>query len=317
MEQVQLNTKIAGIDVAKAELVVAVHGLEDMVTVANNEAGVASLIGWLKARGVCRVGLEATGRYERLVWLGLGEAGLDVVMHQPMEVTCYRKVRRWKAKNDKSDARLIAAATAHVETVRAMKDPRLVELADRMTAYEQVSDEVARFKTFLEHPGPKDIALLMRRQLASLERLKLKLAKNVEAAIQACPDLAQRYELLRSITGVGPIVASSLVACLPELGSIEPGEAAALLGVAPFDRDSGVFRGQRRISGGRRRPRRMVFLAATSAMRHDPYFKAFAERLRAKGKKPKVVIIAVARKLIEAANLVLARGEPWVRHQTA
>ena len=313
MEQVQSNTKVAGIDVSKAELVVAVHGLEDLVRIANNEPGLERLIEWLKARGVFRVGLEATGRYEREVCAELVRAGLEVVMHQPLEITCYRRVRRWKAKNDEKDSRLIAAATVHVETVRALKDPRLVELADRMTAYEQASDEVARFKTYLEHPGPSDVEALMRLQLASLEELKRTLAQGVEAVIQADPDLARRYELLRSITGIGPIVAASLVACMPELGSIEPAQAAALLGVAPFDRDSGAFKGQRRISGGRGRPRRMAFLAAHSAMRYDPYFKAFADRLKAKGKKHKVVVIAVARKLIEAANLVLARGEPWIR----
>ena len=112
-------------------------------------------------------------------------------------------------------------------------------------------------------------------------------------------------------------VAATLVVRMPELGQMRRGQAAALLGVAPYDRDSGQWKGQRFITGGRARPRRMLYLAALSARRCDPTLKAFAEHLAARGKPAKVVLVAVMRKLIEAANHILGRGQPWVKHQTA
>ena len=136
MEQVQSNTKVAGVDVGKHWLDVAVHGLEDLTQVDNGPAGLAELIVWLKAREVGRVGLEATGGYERAARLALEAAGLEVVVHQPLEVKLFAKLKRRRAKNDRLDARLIAAATAQVEAVKAAQDPRLVELAERLTAYD-------------------------------------------------------------------------------------------------------------------------------------------------------------------------------------
>ncbi|MDB5470875.1 MAG: transposase family protein, partial [Caulobacter sp.] len=132
---------------------------------------------------------------------------------------------------------------------------------------------------------------------------------------KAEPDLLARFRLLISLPGVGPIVAASLVIRMPELGAMKRGQPAALLGVAPFDRDSGQLKGQRFIAGGRARPRRMVYIAALSAKRFDPALKAFAQRLADAGKPAKPIIVAVMRKLIEAANLVLARQQPWVKHQ--
>ena len=122
-----------------------------------------------------------------------------------------------------------------------------------------------------------------------------------------------RFRLLLSLPGVGPVVAATLVVRMPELGSMRRGQAAALAGLAPFDRDSGQWKGQRFIQGGRDRPRRMLYLAALAARRCSPALKAFADQLIARGKPKKLVVVAVMRKLVEAANLVLSRGQPWVR----
>ncbi|MDP3867545.1 IS110 family transposase [Phenylobacterium sp.] len=314
MEHAQSNTKVAGVDVGKHRLDAAVHGLAEPTQVANDRAGCSELIGWLKAREVGRVGLEATGGYERGVRAALEAAGFEVVVHQPLEVRLYAKLKRRRAKNDKLDAALIAAATAQVEAVKAAQDPRLAELAERLTAYEQITDMVARLKTFLEHATLKDIAADVRRQIAALTRLKAKLAGQVVAAIKAHRDLLARVRLLLSLPGVGPIVAATLVVRMPELGALRRGQAASLLGGAPFDRDSGQWKGLRFISGGRSRPRRMLYLAALQAKRCDPSLKAFAEQLLKRGKPAKLAIVAVMRKLIEAANLVLGRGQPWVKH---
>lgn len=311
MEQSKSSTRVAGVDVGKRRLDAAVHGSEDRLDVANIEEGREALIDWLKARSVSRVGLEATGGYERAVRTDLEAAGFEVVVHQPLEVRLFARLKRLKAKSDRIDAALIAAATAQVDAVKAAQDPRLTRLAERLTAYEQVSDHLARLKAFMEHVTLKDVARDLTIQMRALARLKAKLARSVLEEIKAHADLAERLKLLMSLPGVGPIVAAGLVVRMPELGAMTRGQAASLLGVAPFDRDSGQFRGQRFITGGRNRPRRLIYIAALSAKRCDPGLKAFAERLRDNGKPPKLIVVAVMRKLIEAANLVLSRGQPW------
>jgi transposase len=311
VEQRQSNTRVAGVDVGKHRLDVAVQGLEAVIQVANSAGGISELIGWLKAREVGRVGLEATGGYERGVRAALDEAGFEVVVHQPLEVRLFAKLKRRRAKNDRADAQLIAAATAQVEAVKAAQDPRLTELAERLTAYEQITDQAAELKTFLESVTLKDIAAQIRTQIAALKRLKAKLAADLVRRIRAQADLLARFRLLISLPGVGPIVAATLTIRMPELGAMRRGQPASLLGVAPFDRDSGQWKGLRFIAGGRRRPRRMLYLAALQAKRCSPHFKAFADQLLARGKPAKLVTIAVMRKLIEAANLVLQRRQPW------
>jgi transposase len=315
VEQVKLSTKIAGIDVSKKKLDVAGHGVDALTQVTNDRSGFVELLTWLEGLGVVRVGLEATGGYERAVVAFLQAKGFEVVIHQPLEVRLFARLKRRRAKNDRIDAVLIAAATAQVDTVKAAADPVLVELAEWMTAYEQATDQLAQLKTFLEQVTLPKLAARYQTQLRRAQAWKADMLREVLKRIKSRPDLARRYALLMSLPGTGPVVAASLVIRMPELGSMEPGQAAALIGVAPYDFDTGQYKGQRHISGGRARPRRMLYLAALAAKRYDPGLRAFAERLLAAGKPPKVVITAVMRKLIQAANLVLARGQPWVRSQ--
>lgn len=312
MERCERSTKIGGIDVGKKQLDAAVHGGGEQFQTANDAAGWEALAAWLKERGVGRVGLEATAGYERGVRGRLEAAGLEVVVHQPLEVRLFARLKRLRAKTDRIDAALIAAATAQVDTVRAAQDPRLIELAERMTAYEQISDLTAQLKTSMEHVTLPDLAASLGEQIESLKQLKARLAREIFTRIKAFEDLVARWRLLQSLPGVGPIVAASLVIRMPELGALHRGQPASLIGVAPFDRQSGQWRGQSFIGGGRSRPRRMLYLAAIAAKRFDPGFKAFADRLLAVGKPPKLAIVAVMRKLIEAANLVLARQQPWL-----
>ena len=311
MEQRQSNTWVAGVDVGKRHPDAAIHGLKDAVRVENTDIGISDLIAWLRAREVGRVGLEASGGYERRLRLALDQAGFEVVVHQPIEVRRFGQLKRWRAKNDERDARLIAAATAQVEAVKAAQDPRLADLAERLTAYEQVTDQIATMKTFLEHITLKDVLKLLRAQIRSLEQTKAKLSADILQRIKAEADLLGRFRLLLSLPGVGPVVAATLVVRMPELGAMSRGQAASLLGVAPYDRDSGQWKGQRFIGGGRARPRRMLYLAALAASRCSPTFKGFAQRLLERGKPKKLVLVAVMRKLVEAANLVLSRGQPW------
>src|SRR5687768_5915670 len=157
MKQGKLTTKAAGIDVSKPLLDVALHGSEDTRQARNAATDFPELISWLKARRVTRVGLEATGGYQTPLALALGQAGFEVVVHQPLEVRLFARLKRWKAKNDRIDARLIAAATAQVDAVKAAADPRLAELAERLTVYEQTSDLLAQLKTMMEHISLPDL----------------------------------------------------------------------------------------------------------------------------------------------------------------
>ena len=313
MKRTKHTTSVAGVDVSKRKLDVAVHGQSELTLVANDVVGIDQLIAWLRDRCVGRVGMEATGGYERELRLALERAGFEVVVHQPIEIKLFAKLKRWKAKNDRLDARLIAAATAQVDAVRAAQDPRLVELAERLTAYEQITQQAAQLKNFLEPLRLPDLIRMTKAQIRSLELLKAKLKADIVARIKAEADLLARFKLILSVPGFGEITAASLVIRMPELGAMERGQAASLAGVAPFDRDSAQFNGARFILGGRRRPRRMLYMAALAAKRHDPGFRTFANRLIARGKKKKIALVAVMRKLIEAANLVLARGQPWVK----
>jgi transposase len=313
MEQSKCNTKIAGVDVGKHRLDAAVHGLGETMAEGNDAPGISALIARFRALDVGRVGLEATGGYERALRERLEQEGFEVVVHQPIEVRLFAKLKRRRAKNDRLDATLIAAFTAQVDVVRAAQDKRLVDLGERLSAYEQITDQAAEMKSFLESVRLKDVAALVRSQIRALERLKARLLAEVIARIKAQPDLAARLQLLMSLPGIGPVVAATLVVRMPELGAMRRGQPAALLGVAPFDRESGQWKGLRFIAGGRRRPRRMLYLAALAAKRADPGLRAFAEQLRNRGKPPKVAVVAVMRKLVEAANLVLQRGQPWVR----
>lgn len=312
MNKTESITRIAGVDVSKPRLDAAIHGTEATIQVANTPEGHRDLLAWLGLHRVGRVGLEATGGYERGIVAALAAAGLETVLHQPLEVRLFARIKRLRAKNDRIDARLIALATAQVDTVRAAADPRLGELAERMTAYEQAADLVTLLKTQMEHIHLPDLITDARAQLAQLIARKARLAAELLRRIRLWPDLAHRFDLVRSLPGVGPIVALALIIRMPELGTMSRGQAAALIGVAPFDRDSGAHKGQRFIGGGRRRPRRLLYIAAMAAKRCDPALKTFALRLAENGKQPKKIIVAIMRKLIEAANLILKRDQPWI-----
>lgn len=317
MRQVEDNMEagrisIAGIDVAKAHLDVGLYGTDQVRRFSNDGPGMGELIHWLGDQGVVRVGLEATGGYERKLMRALQEAGLAVIRHQPLEVRLFARLHRIRAKNDRIDALVIAAITAQASTPAAPVRAGLDDLAEWLTAYEQVSDQLAQLKTFCEHVHLSDLRVHYDGLIDQCRAIKAALLAEIRNRIRTEPSLATRDDLLQSLPGIGAVVSAVLLVRMPELGSLERGQAASLIGVAPFDRDSGLFKGSRRISGGRSRPRRFVYIAALAAKRSRTPFATFANRLKDNGKRPKVVIVAVMRKLIEAANIVLKRASPWV-----
>ena len=314
----QIITIVAGIDTAKNKLDVAVDGHAARWQVDNTLRGWRRLHAELVKAGVTRVGIEASGGYERGVAKHLRAQGLAVLVLQPIQVRAYAQVHLRRAKNDALDAALIAACTAAIEGPRIEPDARLDALADHLTFVEQIEEDIARLKTRLEHvDDPRrrrlviaDIARLKARRTAELLR--------IVSRLRAHDDLARRLDLVLSVPGIGERTALALVIRMPELGRVNREQAAALAGLAPFDDDSGKHKGPRHIAGGRGRLRRSLFAAALpAAFRWNRALIDLYRRLTARGKAHNAALIACARKLLIYANTVVARGTPWTEKSAA
>ena len=309
----QSSTPAAGIDTSKEKLDIAVHGQSGRWEIANDLPGWRKLAQLLTKADVRRVGIEATGGYERGVVEHLRAAGFIVLVLQPIQVKAFGLARLRRAKNDKLDAALIAAFTASLEQIRNAPDPRLAELAEQLTFLEQIEDDIKRFKTRLEHIDEPGLRRLVRDDIARLKARKHAQTRDIARQLRSHHDLAARLDLVLSVPGIGERTAIALVIRMPELGRVSREEAAALAGLAPFDHDSGQYRGQRRIAGGRARLRRSLFAAALpAAFRWNKAVIALYQRLIAAGKAHNAALIACARKLLIYANTVVQRGTPWL-----
>lgn len=308
----QTSIPTAGIDTSKGKLDIAVHGRNGCWEVSNGLAGWRKLAQLLSKAGVKRVGIEATGGYERSVVEHLRAAGFVVLVLQPIQVKAFGRSRLRRAKNDTLDAALIAACAASLEEVRSAPDPRLVELAEQLTFLEQIEEDIKRFKTRLEHIAEPKLRRIVLDDIARLKARRLAQIRHIAKQLRAHHDLAVRLDLVMSIPGIGERTALALLVRMPELGRISREEAAALAGLAPFDNDSGQHKGQRRIAGGRARLRRSLFAAALpAAFRWNKAVMALYARLTAAGKAHNAALIACARKLLIYANTVVQRGTPW------
>ena len=311
MTQTSMTT--AGIDTSKRKLDVAVHGHSERWQVANSTAGWRKLAARLAEVGVGRVGIEATGGYERGVVDHLRETGFSVLVLQPAQVKAFGRVHLRRAKNDALDAALIAGCAAAMKEPRIPPDKRLIELADILTFVEQIEEDIARFKTRLEHISEPRLRRMTLDQIEQFKVRRLAELRLLARQLRAHPDLAVRFELVLSVPGIGERTALALIIRMPELGRISREEATALAGLAPFDNESGQHKGQRHITGGRGRLRRSLFAAALpAAFRWNDAIIALYQRLIAAGKTHKVALIACARKLLVYANTVVARGTPWL-----
>jgi transposase len=309
----QTNITTAGIDTSKAKLDIAVHDRPERWQVANAPAGWRALAANLARTGVTRVGIEATGGYERGVVEHLRAAGLTVLVLQPIQVKAFGRVHLRRAKNDALDAVLIAACAATMNEPRIAPDQRLTELADLLTFIEQIEEDIARLKIRLEHIGEPRLRRMVVTDIARLKARRLAMLRFIAKQLRAHHDLAARLELVLSVPGIGERTALALIIRMPELGYISREEASALAGLAPFDDDSGKHKGQRHISGGRGRLRRSLYAAALpAAFRWNKALISLYGRLIARGKAHNAALIACARKLLIYANTVVARGTPWV-----
>ena len=311
----QTTTTTAGIDTSKGKLDIAVHGQSECWEVANDLSGWRKLTQLLTKAGVSRVGIEATGGYERGVVGHLRAAGFIVLVLQPIQVKAFGRARLRRAKNDKLDAALIAAFTASLNEVRNAPDARLVELTEQLTFLEQTEEDIKRFKTRLEHIDQPGLRRIVLDDIARLKARRLSQIRHIAKQLRAHHDLAARLDLVMSIPGIGERTALALLVRMPELGRVSREEAAALAGLAPFDNDSGQYKGQRRIAGGRARLRRSLFAAALpAAFRWNKAVMALYARLTAAGKAHNAALIACARKLLIYANTVVQRGTPWAEN---
>lgn len=307
------TTLTAGIDTSKDKLDIAVHGQAAGFGVPNNKIGWRQLARELRRCGVARVGIEATGGYERGVTQHLRKAGYSVLVLQPVQTKSFARLNLRRAKNDRIDAALIAACAALLEAPGLEHDPRMIDLADHLTFIEQIEEDIARAKTRLEHIHIPRLRWLATREITRLQALRDREIQRLEAALRAEDDLARRLRLVISIPGIGLRTALALVVRMPELGRISREQAAALAGLAPFDDDSGRQRSTRHIAGGRGRLRRSLYMAALAAsFRWNHALKAMYARLTAAGKPHKTALVACARKLLIYANTVVQRGTPWV-----
>lgn len=266
--------------------------------------------------GPVKVGFEATGGHEWVLWTHLADAGISAFQLSPAQIKAFAISRGTRAKTDRIDAELIARFMAFRPAAgRELPDENLRILRTLTTRRGQIVDMRKRLKAQIsarEKQGVSadvktmDDALkdVLDTQIDAIER-------RIENVIAHVEPLATKATLLRSIPGIGPVSAAMLIAELPELGRMTSGEAAAMTGLAPVPHDSGTMRGRRTIAGGRRSLRHVLFQAALAAACHNPVLKPVAKRLKERGKPHKLVIIAIARRLVAIANAIIKTGTPW------
>lgn len=302
---------IVGIDVAKGWLDVAVLETGEAWRVSNDAAGWSELLKRLAGRVVTAVGVEPSGGYERGVVRALHAVGMRVNNVNPHKLRHYGRALGLVAKSDRIDARLIARYCAELPTRPVRPEPLLEKIADLTSARRQMSDDKVRIANQVEQAREPMIRRIFARRLARLEADMLLVSKRLAELVASRPELAARDRLIRSFHGAGPVLSHTLIAFAPEIGSASRRQIAALVGLAPYARDSGVFKGRRAIWGGRHEVRRVLYMAALTASRSNPTLKAFHRRLIAAGKPPKVAIVAVARKIITVINAMLRDGKNW------
>lgn len=308
-------TTAAGIDTGKMWLDIATYPARHTLRVANRAEGWQALADWLTQHGIGRVGIEASGGYERAVIAHLHRGGFDVILLQPRQVRAFGLYKLRRAKNDRLDAALIAECAARSDALRRPPDSRLAAFGEWLLFIEQIEADIARLKTRCERFTDKRILKEIDKAIDALKRrCKAELAR-LQAAIRKHDDLARSLDLVESIDGIGMRTALSLVILMPELGRVSRQEIAALTGVAPYDDQSGQHDGERRIAGGRARARRALFNAALPAsQRWNQPLTALYRRLVANGKSHKTALIACVRKLIIFANTVIKRQTPWAKN---
>jgi transposase len=310
--RVAMDMITVGIDVSKDRLDIAMRPSGEAFAVERNEAGLELLVVRLKERPPRIVALEATGGFETVVAAALATAGLPVVVVNPAQIRAFAKAIGQRAKTDPIDAAVIAHfAEATKPQVRLLPDEATRLLADlvarRRQIIEMIGAERQREKRMTLPRVKKSIGRLVK----ALERDLASVNVEINDTMRGSPAWCEKEDLLASVPGVGPVIAHTLIAELPELGRLNRKEIAALAGLAPFTRQSGKWQGRSFIGGGRTAVRTALFMGAMVGKRHNPVLKAFFDRLVAAGKPKMVALIAVARKLLTILNAILRDKRSW------
>ncbi len=306
------DERFVGIDVSKDHLDAHLRPAGVDRRFPNTDGGHAEWVEWVRAEAPTRVVLEASGGYERAVVAHLSVARLPVVIANPARVREFARAVGQLAKTDALDARLLAEFGDRLRpVVRPLPDADTQRLQAIVARRRQLVEMRVMESNRLAQASTDPVRRSVRAVLRVLDAQVDKAEEELATALQASPAWRAKDELLQSIPGVGPATSRTLLADLPELGTLTRTQVAALAGVAPVNRDSGTLRGRRGIRGGRVTVRSAVYMAALAARRFHPDLKRFADRLTAAGKTAKVVLVAVRRKLLVLANAILRDHRPW------
>jgi transposase len=309
----QNDLVVAGIDVAKDKVDVCIRSLSLRRAFASTAEGRRELASWLRRKKVGKAVMEASGGYEREWAKALRDARIEVRIVDPKRVRSFARSAGRLAKNDAIDAEMIAwFAETFDEAKGQAYDAAREKLVQIVHARQGLLDLQTSLQNRGEHTAPEVVQKMQGRLLKKIALELAGLEAAIAAMIKATPHFAELAEIIESVPGLGGITAAGLIAAMPELGQVSNKIAAALLGTAPYDDDSGRRHGDRHIKGGRRRVRNLFYMACLgAATRHNPMLKAFYQRLLAKGKEKKVALVACMRKLIVILNTMIARGEKW------
>lgn len=304
---------VVGIDVAKDKVDACIRSLSLRLTCPSSAHGRRKLIGWLRKHQINKAVMEASGGYEREWAKTLREAGIEVRIVDPKRVRSFAQSAGRQAKNDAIDAEMIAW---FAETFSAAPGQTHDAMREELLALVKARQGLRALKTRLEsqnqHAAPRPVQKAHARILKSLAAEITKLEAAISATIKAEPEFAERAEIIESVPGLAETTSAILIAGIPELGQVSDNIAAALIGVAPYDDDSGKRRGERHIKGGRRWVRNAIYMPCLgAATQNNPVLKAFYQRLTAKGKAPKVALTACMRKLVIILNTMIARRQKW------
>ena len=303
--------RFVGIDVSSQQLDMAYHGQEAVYTVTNDDQGIHDLVQRLQRGQVVLVVLEATGGYEAQVVAALAAAGLPVAVVNPRQVRDFAKATGKLAKTDAIDAGVLAHfAQAVRPQPRPLSDQETRQLQQLLARRRQVVEMLTAERNRL-HTCGKGVRSRIEAHIDWLNQELKRLDEELQDRLRNSPLWRQKDRLYRSVPGVGSVLSCTLLAELPELGKLNRKQIAALVGVAPLNRDSGKLHGRRCIWGGRAQVRAVLYMAALSATRFNPVIKAFYERLIAAGKVPKVAITACMRKLLVILNAMTRDGTHW------
>jgi transposase len=305
------NNQVAGIDVSKATLDVALLSAGEVMQFANDADGIEELVKKLRSAPVDLVVMEATGGYETAAATALVGAGFRVAVVNPRQVRDFAKATGRLAKNDRIDAQVIVAFGQAIE-------PEIVRLPDEDARKLEALLVRRRQLVAMRVQEVNRLGITqgaMRKRIKAhidwLEKEIDKLDVDLTAGLRSSPAWRAKDELLRSFKGIGPVSSSTLIIDLPELGQLDRRAITALVGLAPFNRDSGVMRGRRSIYGGRSQVRTVLYMAATTAIRSNPVIRAFYERLKSRGKPHKVAMVACMRKMLTILNAMVRQSTPW------